>query len=156
MENLKKTLKGIKIQFLIKREPHCVPRGTPIETVIRRMEEMRIGNALILDGEKLAGIFTERDVMTRVVEPGIDGRTPIEKVMTERPKTLKVDDTVADAIRLMSRGGYRHIPIVDGGGKVVGSLSVKVLVSYLAEHFPCQVYNLPPDPHQIQRSPEGA
>ena len=97
--------------------------------------------------------------MTRVVgqkDQKIDLNLPVEGVMTKNPKTLRMTDTVADAIVLMNQGSYRHIPIVDTNGSVQGIVSVRDVIKYLAEHYPYEVYNLPPDPHQIMRSPDGA
>lgn len=123
------------------------------------MRKENKGYAVVLEDEasrKVAGIFTERDVMTRVVEQKVAASTPVEKVMTANPTTLKLTDSVADAIRLMSQGHYRHLPLVDDAGGLVGVLSVRDLITYLAEHYPHQVFNLPPDPHQVIRAPEGA
>ena len=110
----------------------------------------------MVEGKGVIGIFTERDVLTKVVEQKVDLATPIEKLMTPDPKVLKREDSVADAIRLMNQGGYRHIPIVDDQGEVQGIVRVRDIIKYLAEHFPYEVYNLPPDPRQIIRAPEGA
>jgi CBS domain-containing protein len=70
--------------------------------------------------------------------------------------TLSADETVADAIKKMSDGGYRHLPIVDGGGQPAGLASVAGIVHYLVDHFPNTIYNLPPDPNATQREREGA
>jgi CBS domain-containing protein len=56
----------------------------------------------------------------------------------------------------MSVGGYRHVPLVDGGGRPVGVVSVKDIVDYLVEHFPREVLNIPPEPGQHVRCAEGA
>jgi CBS domain-containing protein len=122
------------------------------------MREEKKGYAVVIDpaGGTVAGIFTERDVMTRVIEQKLPATTPVEKVMTPSPKTLKVTDSVADAIRLMNQGRYRHLPLVDADGRLVGVLGVRDVIGYLAEHYPHEVYNLPPDPHQVIRAPEGA
>jgi len=123
------------------------------------MKKENKGYIVVLEDQvsrKVAGIFTERDVMTRVVEQKIAASTPVEKVMTPNPTTLKLADSVADAIRLMSQGHYRHLPLVDEAGGLTGVLAVRDLITYLAEHYPHQVFNLPPDPHQVIRAPEGA
>lgn len=155
-KDLGQSLKNERIHSLKLRRPLRFESDTPIERVVAQMEAERLGCVLVEKQGKLVGIFTERDALTRVVEPGIDLRTPLEKVMTAKPKTLQGENSVADAIRLMSGGGYRHVPIVGAEGKIEGVLSVKVLVNYLAEHFPYEVYNLPPDLHQVQRAREGA
>ena len=60
------------------------------------------------------------------------------------------------AIRRMEEGGYRHLPVVDEGGRPVGVLSVKRIVHYLVEHYSPTVYNQPPDPASVPEAPEGA
>ena len=119
------------------------------------MSEKKTGSVTVVEGMRVVGIFTERDVLTRVVEQKVNPKTPLSKLMTSDPKVLKMGDSIADAIRLMNQGSYRHIPITDEAGEVQGILSVRDIIKYLAEHFPCEVYNLPPGP-QIIRAPEGA
>ncbi len=156
MADLQKALKVEKIQTLKIRPALAVDRTTPIKNVLTRMREEKKGCAVILEGKKVVGIFTERDAMTKIIEQKMDLKTFIETVMTPDPKVLKVSDSVADAIRLMSQGSYRHIPLVNDNGEVSGLLSVRDLVQYLAEHYPYEVYNLPPDPNQVMSTPEGA
>jgi CBS domain-containing protein len=159
MADLTKALITERIQGLKLRTPLSVLKSATLKTVFAKMSAEKKGYAVVLEDEKtgkVAGIFTERDVMTRVVEQKVGPSTPVEKVMTANPKTLKATDSVADAIRLMNQGHYRHLPLVDDAGRLVGVLSVRDLIAYLAEHYPYEVYNLPPDPHQVIRAPEGA
>ena len=155
-KDLGQTLKNERIQSLSPKTPLVVSPETSLETVITKMKEARLGCVLIEEQGKLVGICTERDLMTRVVEPQLDLKTPVVKVMTQKPKCLKMEDSVVTAIRLMSDGGYRHVPLVDASGKIQSVLSAKTLIRYLAEHFPYEIYNLPPDPHQTQKAREGA
>ena len=154
--NLAKTLKSEKIHGLNLKRPLIVRPGTTLEMLIEQMDLLTVGAALIQEGGRPIGIVTEKDILAKVVEPGLDLKTPVERVMTRDPRGLSLNDSVADAIRLMNRGGYRHLPLVDQNGKIQGILSVRSVIRYLAEHFPCEVLNLPPDPHQVQRTREGA
>ncbi len=156
MTELEKSLKGDKIQSLKLRKPLCVLRGTTLREVFRRMRDEKKGHAIVLDGEQVVGIFTERDVLTKVIEQKVSPETPVEKLMTPNPKVLSLEDSVAKAIEIMNKGKYRHLPLIDGDGKVQGVLGVRDIIRYLAEHFPHEVYNLPPNPHQVMRSQEGA
>jgi CBS domain-containing protein len=157
MADLTKALKSEKIQGLRLRSPVTVLKNASLESVFKKMSAEKKGYAVVLDQEGgVAGIFTERDVMTRVIEQKLPPSTPVEKVMTPNPKTLKVADSVADAIRLMNEGRHRHVPLIGPDGRLAGVLGVRDLITYLAEHYPHEVYNLPPDPHQILRAPEGA
>lgn len=146
-------------------EPLCVQPETPVRDVMRRLREQRAGSVLICRDGKLLGIFTERDalrLMGRCVSPEtvvqsraeLDG--PIERLMVTSPVTLKVDDSIGSAVLRMSSGGYRRLPIVDGGGKPVGTLQVAGIVHYLVEHFPKTVYNLPPVAHPVMQHRDGA
>jgi len=112
---------------------------------------------LIQDGGRLAGILTERDILTKLVGSGADpALMKVDAVMTRKPETLGPDDPVAFALQLMSVGGFRHIPLVDGQGRPVGILSVKDIVDFLVEQFPQAVLNIPPEPGRHAERPEGA
>jgi CBS domain-containing protein len=140
-----------------------VGRKTPLGEVVERMREARCGSALVAEEDgTLAGIFTERDYLDKVAVAGEgaagNGRgleTKVEELMTSSPRTLSPDHTLRDAIRLMTEGGYRHIPLVETGGKVFGLVAARDLVVFIAEHFPAEVYNLPPRLHQRIRTKEG-
>ncbi|MBI2982554.1 MAG: CBS domain-containing protein [Deltaproteobacteria bacterium] len=136
--------------------PLIVSRAASAREVIRQMQEKKGGCAIVMEGKRLAGIFTDRDALTRVAAKEADLSLPIEKFMTADPKTLKRGDSIASAIRLMNQGGYRRIPLLDDRGEVVGVLSVRNIVRYLAGQFPREIYNLPPVPRQLNRAREGA
>ena len=76
--------------------------------------------------------------------------------MTPHPTTLHPDDSVADAVQLMDRGGYRDVPLVDEEGRLLGRLAVSNLIDFLAENFPQEVLSLPPRPDQTFPEPDGA
>ena len=101
------------------------------------------------------GIFTERDVLLKVIDSDLPLDTPISALMTPDPATLRRNDSIGDAIRLMSQGGYRNIPIIRSTGKVKATLSSSDIVDFIVAHTPMAVYNLPPRLHQIMQRPEG-
>jgi signal-transduction protein with cAMP-binding, CBS, and nucleotidyltransferase domain len=146
------------IKSLHRRAGHvAVPPGTTIGQAARIMKEHRVGCVLVEDGGKLFGIFTERDILTKLVGTGYDpAKVAIDGVMTRNPETLTPEDPIAFALQRMSVGGFRHLPLVDSGGHPVGILSVKDIVDYLAEHFPQEILNIPPEPGRQPRIPEGA
>lgn len=145
------------IKILNLRSGHvAVPLGTTIGQAARIMKEHRIGCVLVEDGGKLIGIFTERDILTKLVGTGYDpAKVAVDGVMTRNPETLTPEDPIAFALQQMSVGGYRHVPLIDSDGRPVGILSVKDIVDYLAENFPREILNLPPEPGQRPRIPEG-
>lgn len=135
----------------------AVPLGTTIGQAARIMKEHRVGCVLVEDGGKLIGIFTERDILTKLVGTGYDpAKVAVDGVMTRNPETLTPEDPIAFALQQMSVGGYRHVPLVDSDGRPVGILSVKDIVDFLTEHFPTEILNLPPEPGRQPRVPEGA
>lgn len=152
----KKILEDNKIQQLKLRSPVCVAPGTPLSTVISLMQAKKQGCAIIEKKGHIVGIFTERDLLARVIELAKPLTTPIDEVMTPKPAFLKLTSSIAEAVLLMSQKGYRHIPLLDEGGIIQGFISVRDILDYLAEHFPYEVYNLPPDPNQINQTAEGA
>lgn len=123
--------------------------------VMQLLRAQRTGAMLVCDGEKLVGIFTERDAL-KVIARSADLSTPVGEVMSRDPITVPATATVGQSIRVMSEGGYRHLPIVDEAGKPTGVLAVHGIVHYLVDHFPETVYNLPPDPKATPREREGA
>ncbi|MBM3546026.1 MAG: CBS domain-containing protein [Alphaproteobacteria bacterium] len=98
-----------------------------VRQAARVMAERHIGAVLIMGNGKLEGIFTERDVLNRVVAPGKDPDTvKIGEVMTRDPDTVPPDATALDTLIRMQSKGYRHLPVVDDG-QLVGIVSVRDL-----------------------------
>lgn len=138
--------------------PITVPRHATIRDAIDAMNRGRVGCVLVVDGDALAGVFTERDVLTKVVSRSIDpDATPIERVMTDDPECLTLEDGIAYALNKMVVGGFRHIPLVDDHHRPTGVVAMRNIVDYLVHLFPSQVLNLPPSPALgISRAREGA
>lgn len=145
------------IKTLRRRAGHvAIPLGTTIGEAARVMKERRIGCVLVENGGKLVGIFTERDILTKLVGTGYDpARVQVDGVMTRNPETLTPDDPIAYAMQIMSVGGFRHVPLVDADQRPVDILSVKDIVDYVVEHFPREILNIPPEPGRHVRTPEG-
>jgi CBS domain-containing protein len=151
--------RNLKIDSVSRLNPGAPLQVTPRQTVadaIALMRQHRTGCVLVCEGDRAVGIFTERDLMKRVLAPQKPLTLPMAECMTPNPVALHPKDPVALAVRRMEEGGYRHLPVVDEGGRPVGILSVKRIVHYLVEHFPTTVYNLPPDPDVVPLSPDGA
>jgi CBS domain-containing protein len=123
--------------------------------VLQLLRAQRTGAVLICDGPRLVGILTERDAL-KLMARGANLESPVREVMSKDPTRLAADATVGEAIRVMSEGGYRHLPIVDDEGRPTGVVAVHGIVHYLVDHFPETVYNLPPNPKDSVRQREGA
>lgn len=115
--------------------PITLERTDSVASAVELMRKHRFGSVLILDPSgKLAGIFTERDLLRRLA--GSD--RPLEavslgEVMTPRPQTLTEEDTLANALNHMAVGGYRHIPIVRDGAPV-GFVSIRGILTYISQN----------------------
>jgi CBS domain-containing protein len=151
--------KNLKIDSVSRLHPTAPLRVEPTQTVgeaVALMRRERVGCVLVCQGDRVIGIFTERDLMRRVLAARKSLALPVAECMTPNPAVAHPKDSVGSALRRMEEGGYRHLPVVDEAGRPVGVLSVKRIVHYLVEHFPGTVYNLPPDPGAVPLAPEGA
>lgn len=131
-------------------------RDGSVGDAIAHMQDGGVGCVVVTEFDKPIGIFTERDVLTKVVGKSVANSTPIVDVMTSPPSMVNDDSTVSDVVSLMHKGGFRHMPVVDDGGRLTGVISAKRIVEYLVDHFPSAVFNLPPDPVDKQMAREGA
>ena len=127
-------------------EPICLPATATVHEAVERMLAGRQAGVLIVDGEgRLTGIFTERDVLTRVVGKDRDSRrTRLAEVMTASPEALTSRDRVAFAIHCMSVAGYRTVPLVDDERRPVGIATATDVIRWLASLFPEAILNLAP------------
>jgi CBS domain-containing protein len=137
-------------------EPICLGETATVAEAIARMLERRQAGVLIVDATgRLAGIFTERDVLTRVAGGGRDvTRTVLHDVMTPNPEALSAGDRIAYAVHSMSVAGYRTVPLIDADRRPVGVVTVSDVIRWLAHLYPEAVLNLPPgdalkNPHAI-------
>ena len=130
--------------------PVTVSTEATLQEVVEVLQDQHIGCVLVVDpAGKLAGIFTERDLLTRVAGRRLDwSQERVAGYMTADPETLRLDDRIAWALNFMHLGGYRHVPLTDEEHRPVGVVSVKDIISFLVELFPAPVLNLPPDPHR--------
>ena len=103
-----------------------VPAGATLGDAASAMVDRGVGAVVVLDGDAIAAILTERDVM-KAVAAGQDGNAPVTEWMTRHPDTIEPDDTTEHAATLMIHGGFRHLPVIEGG-KVVGIVSIRDLM----------------------------
>jgi len=97
----------------------------------KRMAERGVGAVVVLAGERLAGILTERDIL-KAVATGFEPDARVSDWMTRHPETIESDDTTDHAAALMIHGGFRHLPVVDGG-EIKGILSIRDLMRVALE-----------------------
>ena len=150
-----------KLGVLARREPVTVPPGTSLAECLRAIQRTGTGDSVFVtdrDG-RLAGVLTERDIFGRLVGADVAGsvnlESPVEQYMTTEPRTLRLEQTVADAIDLMQSGKFRNIPVIDDDRRLVGVVRQVDVLKFLAESFPEELLNLPPRPHQRMEQAEG-
>lgn len=101
-----------------------VPASFSVAEAVKEMNRHKIGSVLVMDGAKLAGIFTERDVLTRVVAADLDPKTaPVTQVMTPNVLTVAPETTVQQMMDLFAEKHCRHMPVVKGG-EIIGLISI--------------------------------
>ncbi len=132
----------------------CIEPATPLREAIEKMKEDEGGCAIVCESGRIVGIFTERDLVSKVIGEKVDMNAPVSQWMTTAVETLSSDATIGDAVELMNRKGYRNIPLVKDG-QLYGSISVFDIITYLAESYPKETMNLPPVPAQVMDTQEG-
>jgi CBS domain-containing protein len=124
-----------RIELLEPHKPLTVSPTDTIGSVLQKMVAEKIGCVMVMEGETLAGIFTEFDALMKVntsVKSVMD--RPISTVMTAKPVTLNLENKIAYALHQMHVGGYRHLPILSNG-KLVGVTSIRDILNYLAQRL---------------------
>lgn len=149
-------LRTEKARVLARPDPGTVTSQTSLGDALAHMRQHGGDAILIKDGDRLAGILTERDVLTRVLGGQVDQAQPVANVMTKDPHTLSADASLLEAMEAMESGHYRNVPLIEPNGAVVGLLRQQDLIEFIAEAFPQEILNLPPRPHQLMDQPEGA
>ena len=152
VENL---LEEKKIYQIINPRLVQAPSSLSVKEAIDLMQKQRAGYIVIADNKKCVGIFTETDVLRKVLEQKVDVNRPVRDFMTPNPVCLKMEDSVGKAIETMGKYRLYHIPLVNEKGELVQVISVRTLIRFLAEFYPAEVLNLPPDPNQVMKTPEG-
>lgn len=162
--NLQTDLKTEHVNHLDVSGVSLVSAGTSIRETLAQMRADRkvvclvFGNDRQPDdegGTQLAGIFTERDVMRKVIDAQEILDRPIDEVMTPDPITIGPDTPAADALRLMEENQFRNLPIVDSDGNLLGNMTHQAIIQYLADRYPVEVLNRPIDPERFPSKAEG-
>ena len=115
---------------------------TSVLDAVARMNARRIGSVLVMDGDRLVGIFTERDVLTRIVPRSLDpAKTPVSEVMTREVITVGPTTTVQQAMVIVTETRRRHLPVVQAG-KVLGLVSIGDLTRWVVRDQQCTIDGL--------------
>lgn len=109
----------------------CGPETTMLEAATA-MEESDLGSLAVVEGMNLLGLVTERDIR-RAVASGTDMDTAVSRVMSDDPDTFDPDLDVWDAATWIAESGYRHLPVVDDDGSLLGVVSIRDLLKSLVD-----------------------
>lgn len=115
----------VTIGEIMARDLLAVAGDTSLADAARQMDERKVGAVVVLDGDRLVGILTERDVLRAVATGKVEG--PVSASMTHGPDTVEPGESTGHAAALMIHGGFRHLPVVDAG-TVVGMISIRDLM----------------------------
>ena len=149
-------LRAEKACALARPDPATVTPRMALREALAQMREHGGDAILVKEDGRIAGILTERDVLTRVFGAQVDEARPVSDFMTKDPHTLSADASLLEAMQAMESGHYRNVPLVEHDGTVVGLLRQQDVIKFIAEAFPQEILNLPPRPHQLMDQPEGA
>jgi CBS domain-containing protein len=131
-DRVERSLMDDRVSVLQPRPAVTLPPGATVADAMRLMLEQNIGAVPIVDGSgRLLGIFSERDLLTRVAgtEPDCAAR-PVADFMTPNPETVREGDSLAFVLHKMDSGGYRHLPVVRGG-QLLGMISVRDMLRHI-------------------------
>ncbi len=112
---------------------YSVSSGVTVKEAVLEMNRHRVGSVIIMDGDKLCGIFTERDVLQRVVAAGLDPlKTPVIQVMTQNVDTVSPETSIDEAMELITTKRHRHLPVVEES-KLIGLISIGDITRWISQ-----------------------
>jgi CBS domain-containing protein len=135
--------------------PVSIGKNATVGEALAAVQSQRQGYVLIADQGRPLGIMSERDVLMKIVARDVKYESSVLEYISPVPATLTSTQTIARALDLMLGKGVDHIPVVDAAGKATAVLRALDVIHFLAEAFPEQLLNLPPEPHQTLPQPEG-
>jgi CBS domain-containing protein len=130
---VKRTIMVDPITELHSPVPECVPAGTTVAEAIARMTAKNVGYVLVTDADgRLAGIFTERDVLLKVAGEMNDlSQIAVDTLMTPNPTAVKPTEPIKHALFAMAHNSFRHVPILDEAGRPTGITTVRHIVEFI-------------------------
>jgi len=138
------------VRQLSYQTPLCLSIDTSLKKTISHMKDDNRDAVIVLDEDRLVGIFTERDVMLRLDHRNLDWHTVLlGTVMTKDPASISSRANVGTALQLMREGPFRHLPMTKDNGEVLAVLSIRSIISFIADCFPDEFINLPPSPRLV-------
>ncbi|MEE9277171.1 MAG: CBS domain-containing protein [Dehalococcoidia bacterium] len=143
------------VSALVRRPLVRVQRTTPLREAVGLLRQAQTRCLVVMDGESLVGLFTDRDVVERCFSSAVTADTPVGNVMDAPVITVTPDTPVVEALRLIDRERIRNLPLVDADGSLRALIRGRDLTEYIAESMPELVLNQPPKPAESWQR-EGA
>ena len=138
-------LNKVPVTILLKDKStsvYCIAVNSTVDAAVSEMNRQRVGSIIVKDAEKVVGVFTERDVLTRIVAAGRDPKTtPVSEVMTADFLSIKKDTSVEDAMQMMSDKRVRHLPVFDDQ-QLLGLISIGDVTRWLLKVNEMETENL--------------
>ena len=155
---LESALANTTLSEVVTQPPLFVDASASLADTIRQMQQERRACVLVMEQDRLVGIFTERDILMKIAGRPLDlNHTAVTASMTPDPFTLPADANVAFALSKMVLEGFRHIPLIDDAGHPTAVVSMRNLIEYLGEIYSREILTIPPHPDQQRfRNREGA
>ncbi len=132
---MERSISAHPVSVLVPRRQVTVAASTHVREAVHCMVENGIGCLLVEEEGEVVGIFTERDVLNRILPDVSVLSAPVSEFMTPAPVSIDEKDSVAFAMHTMNLGGYRHLPISRDGGRVIGIISARDLLRFLSVRF---------------------
>ncbi len=135
--------------------PVSIGSDSNVETALKAVQSRGQGYVLVVEEGMPRGLMSEREVLLQVVARDVKYDSSVMDFVSTIPVVLKESETIAHAVKTMVSEGIDNIPIVDAAGQATAVLRTLDVIHFLAEAFPEELLNLPPEPHQTMPKPEG-
>ena len=141
---------GTKVQDVMSTRPRCVSPDTPVTEAAELMESEDVGSLPVLEGDELAGMITDRDIVIRAIARGKDPRgMPVREISTRDVVAIRGDEDLSEALKLMASHQVRRLPVVDASNHLVGVLAQADVAREAGEKTVGEMVE------EISRSPQG-
>ncbi|HTL47942.1 MAG TPA: CBS domain-containing protein [Verrucomicrobiae bacterium] len=154
-KQVEELLKEKKIYQIINPRLVQASPSISIKSAVELMQQNKSGYVVIADKKKVVGLLTETEIVQKILGENINWDAPASEFMNPNPAVLNPKDPVGEAIDHMATHKSYHLPLVNEQQELVGVISVRTLIRFLASFYPQEVYNLPPKLDQIMTSQEG-
>ena len=143
------------VSTLVQRPPFRIQRGAPLSEALAMLRTRRTRCLVIMDGERVMGLLTDRDLVEKCFHEGLREDTPVETLMDSPIVSVTPQTPILDALRIVDQERIRHLPLIEEDGTLRAVIRGRDLMEYLAESMPELVLNQPPDAAGQLRAREG-